>query len=356
MPKRLPVVESRVAVYDAIPERPHEWGRDGLPQLVDGAGRTYRYLRLSVTDRCDLACIYCMPPSGEQEHALRNELLTFEELARVVQLLARMGIRRVRFTGGEPLVRKDFVGLVELIARTTHVRELALTTNAMRLAALAQPLHRAGLRAVNVSLDSLDPERFARLTRGGDLAQVIAGIDAALELGWNVKINIVALRGETDDEAPRIVDWAWARGITPRFIELMPLGEGALLDPSMRVTAAEIQHRLGDRIGASVDAERDRGPATYLGNPARRVGFITPLSHEFCDTCNRVRITAQGDIRACLASRRALSLRDCMRAGGDDAELAWLLWTAVRGKAPGHAFLDPRETEHTQVGMSLIGG
>lgn len=351
MGKRLPVVESRVAVYDEPDARPPGWGKE-LPQLRDPSGRVYRYLRLSVTDRCDLACIYCMPPGGESEHALRKELLTFEELARVVDVLARMGIQRVRFTGGEPLVRKDFVRLVELV----DVPELALTTNAMRLAELAGPLHDAGLRAVNVSLDSLDPDRFARLTRGGDLGQVIAGIDAALELGWTVKLNVVALRGETDEEAPRIVDWAWARGVTPRFIELMPLGEGALLDPSMRVSAAEIQERLGDRIGVPSASDAVRGPATYFERAGRRVGFITPMSHEFCGTCNRVRVTAQGDIRACLASRRASSLRDCMRAGGDDRDLAWMLWSAVQGKAPGHAFLDPQETEHTRVGMSLIGG
>lgn len=356
MGKRLPVVESRVAVYDEAIERPSGWGRDGLPQLVDTAGRVYRYLRLSVTDRCDLACVYCMPPSGEDEHALRKELLTFEELARVVRVLSHMGIRRVRFTGGEPLVRKDFVRLVQLVSDTTDVRELALTSNATRLDLLAKRLHDAGLRAVNVSLDSLDPERFARLTRGGDLDRVIAGIDAAIALGWKVKLNVVALRGETDDEAARIVDWAWARGITPRFIELMPLGEGALLDPKMRVEAAEIRARLGDRVGAPVESEADRGPATYLEGSGGRVGFITPLSHEFCASCNRVRVTAQGDIRACLASRRAFSLRDCMRGGGDDRDLAWMLWTAVRGKAPGHAFLDPTEDEHTRVGMSLIGG
>ncbi len=353
---RLPVLESRIAVYEDAEQRPAEWGRESLPQLVDTAGRTYRYLRLSVTDRCDLACVYCMPPSGEEEHALRKELLTFEELARVVRVLSRMGIRRVRFTGGEPLVRKDFVRLVQLVSETTDVKQLALTTNAMRLAPLAKPLHDAGLRAVNVSLDSLDPERFARLTRGGDLERVIAGIDAALTLGWTVKLNVVALRGETDEEAADIVDWAWARGITPRFIELMPLGEGALLDPSMRVEASEIQQRLGSRIGLATDSEADRGPATYLEKDGKRVGFITPLSHEFCATCNRVRVTAQGDIRACLASRRALSLRDCMRSGGDDRDLGWMLWTAVRGKAAGHAFLDPDETEHTRVGMSLIGG
>ena len=356
MGKRLPVVESRVAVYDDAIERPRGWGNDGLPQLVDGAGRVYRYLRLSVTDRCDLACVYCMPPSGEEEHALRKELLTFEELARVVRVLGRMGIRRVRFTGGEPLVRKDFVRLVRLVRETTDVRELALTTNAMRLAALAPQLHEAGLRAVNVSLDSLDPERFARLTRGGDLEQVVAGIDAALALGWTVKLNVVALRGETDHEAAAIVDWAWARGITPRFIELMPLGEGALLDPELRVEASEIQKLLGDRVSGPVASEADRGPATYLEGERGRVGFITPLSNEFCATCNRVRVTARGDIRACLASRRASSLRDCMRSGGDDRDLGWMLWSAVRGKAPGHAFLDAEATEHEHVGMSLIGG
>ncbi|MEM1418839.1 MAG: GTP 3',8-cyclase MoaA, partial [Myxococcota bacterium] len=344
---------SRMAVYADFPARAEGFGADGLPPLTDARGRAYRYLRLSVTDRCDLACVYCMPPGGEEEHAVRKELLSFEEAARVVQVFAAQGIRRVRFTGGEPLVRKDVVRLVELVHRRTPVEELVMTTNATRLAELARPLRNAGLSGVNVSLDSLDADRFRELTRGGDLKRVLAGIHAALDVGMEVKINTVLMRGRTDDEALRLVDWAWDLGATPRFIELMPLGEGAKLPASTRMSADDVIALFGDRLEDGYDERAEhRGPARYLRSKAGRgrVGFITPLSNEFCGSCNRVRVTARGDIRACLASRRALSLRDVMRAGGDDRDLAWAMHWALGAKDEGHFFLDPAEREHESVG------
>ncbi len=363
MPRVLPVisdVDSRVAVYDSLPPRSSGWGDDGFPLLADAQGRRYTYLRLSVTDRCDLACVYCMPPGGELEHSVRKELLSFEEAARLVRVFATMGIRRVRFTGGEPLVRKDVVALVDLVRRTTPVETLVMTTNATRLEELAAPLRDAGLVGVNVSLDSLDAERFAALTRGGDLRKVLSGIEAALAVGLEVKLNVVPVRGRNDDELGAIVDWCWARGITPRFIELMPLGEGAKLGSSARIDSGDVLRLLGDRVaGELLGARADHGPARYrhaADGSGRRVGFITPLSHEFCGTCNRVRITARGDVRACLASRRAISLRDVMRASPDDRELAWAVWWALAAKDEGHRFLDAAEREHESVGMSLIGG
>jgi len=363
VPRALPVLRdaaSRVAVYDVLPPRPSGWGDERLPPLADAQGRRYTYLRLSVTDRCDLACVYCMPPGGEVEHSVRREMLSFEEAARLVRVLAAMGIRRVRLTGGEPLVRKDVVALVALIRRSTPVDALVMTTNATRLAELAAPLREAGLTGVNVSLDSLDPERFATLTRGGDLTRVLAGIEAALAVGLEVKLNVVPVRGYNDDELGAIVDWCWERGVTPRFIELMPLGEGAKLGSGARIGSAEVLRRLGERVaGGLMDARADHGPARYRGaadGSERRVGFIAPLSQEFCGTCNRVRITARGDVRACLASRRAISLRDVMRSSDDDRELAWAAWWALSGKDEGHRFLDAAEREHESVGMSLIGG
>lgn len=349
-----------MAVYEALPPVPGGFARDGLPALRDAKGRAYDYLRLSVTDRCDLACIYCMPASGEDEHAVRTELLSFEEAARLVGVFAKMGVSRVRFTGGEPLVRRDIVRLIDLVRRTTGLTRIALTTNAMRLTELARPLADAGLTSVNISLDSLDPERFAEVTRGGDLARVCSGIHAALDAGMDVKLNTVLLRGKTDIEAERIVDYAFSIGVTPRFIELMPLGEGAKLPADMRVPASEVIARLGARLSAAKsDREAAHGPATYLeasDGSGRRVGFITPLSDEFCGTCNRVRVTARGDVRACLASRRATSLRDVMREGGDDRALAHAIIWSLGGKADGHFFLDPDVHEHDNVGMSLIGG
>ena len=355
---RLPLVQSRAAVYEEWPPRPDDF--ESIPLLRDQRGRRYTYLRLSVTDRCDLACIYCMPPGGEDDHALRRELLTFEEAARLVSVFSAAGIRRVRFTGGEPLVRKDIVRLVELVHRRTEVEQLVMTTNATRLAELARPLREAGLHGVNISIDTLDGERFETITRGGDLGLVLAGIHAALEVGLELKLNTVPLFGRNDDELERIVDFAWSIGATPRFIELMPLGEGAKLPATTRMTQADVFSRLGSRLTEESSHEVDgHGPARYLRSSdgsGRRVGFITPISSDFCNTCNRVRVTARGDIRACLASRRAVSLRDIMRAGGNDLDLAWAMTWSLSGKANGHYFADPSADEHEHVGMSLIGG
>jgi len=344
-----------MATYQSLPPRPA--GFEGAPTLVDRRGRRYRYLRLSVTDRCDLACRYCMPPGGEVEHAVRRELLSFEEAARVACLFASMGVERIRFTGGEPLVRRDVVRLVELVRRQTGIERLAMTTNATRLAELARPLWAAGLRAVNVSLDTLDPERFESLTRGGSLERVLAGVHAALDAGFEVKLNVVPLGGVNDDDLGALVDWAWSVGITPRFIELMPLGEGAKLEHA-RMTADDVRARLGDRLVAeeSEAGAADHGPARYVAGAGGRVGFITPWSDEFCASCNRVRVNARGDIRACLADRRAVSLRDLMRAGASDSDLAWAVHWSLGVKSEGHAFTSAFEDEHERVGMSLIGG
>jgi len=356
--RRLPTLQSRSAVYEDWPARPDDF--NAIPLLRDARNRQYTYLRLSVTDRCDLACVYCMPPSGEDEHAIRRDLLTFEEAARLVSVFAAAGIRRVRLTGGEPLVRKDIVRLVDLVHRRTEVEQLVMTTNATRLSELARPLRDAGLYGVNVSIDTLDAARFKELTRGGDLGRVLAGIHAAVDVGLEVKLNTVPLRGRNEGELQRIVEFAWSLGATPRFIELMPLGEGAKLPQDMRMNAADVLEELGDCLSdeASVGVE-GQGPARYLtarDGSGHRVGFITPMSDEFCDSCNRVRVTAKGDIRACLASRRAISLRNIIRAGGSDLDLAWAMVWSLSGKDRGHQFLEPDADEHESVGMSLIGG
>lgn len=350
-----------MARHEAVPPRPEGFGTTGLPPLTDGRGRVYTYLRLSLTDRCNLACVYCMPPGGELEHALRPELLSFEEAVRLVRVFADGGVRRVRFTGGEPLVRRDAVRLVEMVRRSTSVGELVMTTNAVRLPELARPLADAGLNGVNVSLDSLDPDRFREITRGGALASVLAGIHAAIDAELEVKLNIVALGGVNDDEVGPLVDWAWDLGITPRFIELMPIGEAAALPSARFLSAARIIETLGDRLetGGERTSEAGRGPARYLhasDGSGRRVGFITAVSDDFCDTCNRVRVNAMGDLRACLADRRAVSLRDAMRTGASDVDLAWAIHWALGTKDAGHAFGDAGVDEHARVGMSLIGG
>ncbi|MEZ4325632.1 MAG: GTP 3',8-cyclase MoaA [Polyangiales bacterium] len=373
--KRLPVLSSRMATYDALasyPPTPARFGDAGLPPLSDGQGRRYTYARISLTDRCDMACVYCMPPGGEEEHALRDELMSFEEVARLVRVLSEMGVTRVRFTGGEPLVRKDIVRLVALAHAEAPSVELVMTTNAGRLAELAGPLADAGLRGVNVSIDSLDATRFAEITRGGSLPAVLAGMNAARAAGLTLKTNTIPMRGVNDDELRALVEHSWSLGGTPRFIELMPLGEGAKLPSTLRMTRADVEQVLGDLLSQDallVATGADRGPARYVRAASatppnapkrsvheRRVGFITPLSSTFCDSCNRIRVTARGDLRGCLASRSALSLRDILRAGGTDADIAWALGHALGRKHDGHGFLDPNEAEHHHVGMSLIGG
>jgi len=349
-----------MARHEAVPRRPEGFGEPRVPALTDGRGRVYTYLRLSLTDRCNLACVYCMPPGGEAEHALRPELLSFEEAVRLVSVFVDGGVRRVRFTGGEPLVRRDAVRLVEMVRRSCPVDELVMTTNAVRLAELARPLADAGLDGVNVSIDSLDPDRFREITRGGELAPVLAGTHAAIEAGLEVKLNVVALGGVNDDELGRLVDWAWEIGATPRFIELMPIGEGAALPAERFLGAGRIIELLGARLAAGEKvADTGRGPARYLraaDGSGRRVGFITAVSDEFCESCNRVRVSAKGDLRACLADRRAVSLRDLMREGATDLDLAWAIRWALGTKDAGHAFDDGAVDEHEHVGMSLIGG
>lgn len=345
---------SRRSRFDVLPPVPGDF----TPQpLQDSQGRVYRYVRFSLTDHCDMACVYCMPQGGELEHGLRPELLTEEEILRLARIMQPLGVRRVRLTGGEPLLRKGLPSLIRGL-RDLGIDDVFLTTNGSRLQALARPLQEAGLRGVNVSIDSLVHARFAEITRGAQLDQVLAGIEEARQAGLVVKTNSVVLRGKNDDELESLVRWAWARSITPRFIELMPLGEGAKLPSAMFVPRTEMQRALAHLLQEGSHIDEGAGPARYWRSldGAQKVGFITSVSEEFCASCNRFRLTAVGEIRACLASRRALSLRDLMREGSDDRTLAWALHWSLLGKARGHAFTDPEESEHAHVGMSLIGG
>ena len=367
--RSLQVVDARNPV--ALPPTPQSFSEAPLPpQLLDERGRKYRYLRMSIIDRCDFACVYCMPHGGEEDHALRREMLSFEETARIVKVFSAMGIERVRLTGGEPLVRKNVVDLVRQIRATSPTVEIAMTSNASRLAELAAPLKKAGLGSINISVDSLEPERFRRLTRGGDLDRVLRGIHAALDAGLELKFNTVAIRGENDHEFASIVDFAWERGITPRFIELMPIGEGARLPFGAFIPASEIAAKLGPRVRFELESSTGpTGPARYAcaqsGNLQRKVGFITAISESFCADCNRVRITSSGDIRACIASRQAVSLRDVLRDDRftssqtrhqQDSALAWAVHWALRSKEAGHFFLETERGDHHQVAMSAIGG
>jgi len=339
---------------------PAGFAPDGrLPALTDQAGRQYRYLRLSVTDRCNMACVYCMPPTGEDDHALRRDVLSFEQIARLTRVFSQMGIRRVRFTGGEPLIRKHVVDLVAAVRAESQLDAMWLTTNGTRLGDLAAPLRAAGLTGVNVSIDSLDPDRFRRLTRGAELAPVLAGIDAARRVGLQVKLNTVALRGQNEDEFGALVDFAWDMGAIPRFIELMPLGEGAAILDAHHLPTSTILARLDGRV-TGTEGERDpaAGPAHYhtaADGSGRKVGIIGAISDKFCESCNRIRLTSRGEILGCIASRTAMPLKPLMEDGQSDAQIGWAVHVALQSKRAGHEFALSSGERHGR-GMSLVGG
>ncbi len=306
--------------------------------LVDRFGRTHTYMRISVTDRCNYRCVYCMPPEG-MTWLPRADLLTYEEVGRLVGVFASMGIRKVRITGGEPTVRADITHLIESIARHPGIEDLAMTTNGHTLERLAGRLHAAGLRRVNVSLDTLNAEAFARLTRGGDLARVLRGIDTALAVGLTpIKINCVVMRGENDEEVPAMVDWfgRHAGNVELRFIEYMPFGDRRHLS----VPSAELRARIGARFTLRQGPARTStdGPAIRwdVVETGLRLGFISPLSEHFCATCNRVRLMCDGHLRTCLAHDNTPSLRDIVRSGATDDEIAAAIRAMVHQKPDGH--------------------
>ena len=334
-------VRARVAlpVVDAGPPAGFDAGSD---PLRDRFARSIRYLRVSVTDRCNYACTYCVPEDGVA-HKLREALCTFEELERIVGVFAGLGVRRLRLTGGEPTVRAGFVDLVARLRRVPGIDEVVITTNGHRLPELAGPLAAAGLAGANVSIDTLDAARFAELTGGGDLARVIAGIDAARAAGLEVKLNAVALAGVNDGEIAALCDFAWQRGIVMRFIEHMPLSSGALFEPARELGAAQIRAAVTAAFGPLEPTTHDRiaGPARYwrlAATPHREVGIISAMTEHFCGDCNRVRLTADGQLHACLGHDDAVSLRDVVRGGGGDDDLRRAIAWSVQGKREGHAF------------------
>jgi len=330
--------------------------------LLDGFARRIRYLRVSVTDRCNYRCSYCMPEDlGEQlAFAPRSAVLTFEELERVISVFARLGVRKVRLTGGEPTVRRGIVDLVRRIARIPGISQVVMTTNGHLLDGLAGPLAAAGISAVNVSLDTLDPARFQALTGRGDLARVLAGIDAAVAAGLRVKTNAVALRGINDGELVALCEAAWQRGAVPRFIEHMPMSEGQLYAADAELTSAQIRTTLERALGplqARAHAGADPGPARYWSVAAtgRELGIISAMTDHFCDDCNRLRLTATGALHACLGHDDAISLREVIRAGGSDDDLVGAIAAAVTGKRAGHVFQRSGEGAPTKH-MIGIGG
>jgi GTP 3',8-cyclase len=321
-----------------------------VDSIVDGFARQVRYLRISVTDRCNYRCTYCMPESlVEHMHFQpRAAVLTFE-------VFARMGVRKIRLTGGEPTVRHGIVDLVRRIAAVPGIEQVVMTTNGHLLADLAQPLAAAGLVAANVSVDTLDPAKFREVTGRGDLSRVLAGIDAAVAAGLRVKTNAVALRGVNEDELVALCEDAWRRGATPRFIEHMPMSDGDIYDASRGLSAADIRGAIEAAHGTLTPATtgKDAGPARYWRVPSGgEVGIISAMTEHFCDDCNRLRLTATGDLHACLGHDDATSLRDLVRAGASDDDLVRAITNAVAGKRAGHAFAQAPPSKH----MIGIGG
>jgi cyclic pyranopterin phosphate synthase len=313
--------------------------------LVDGFSRRVSYVRISLTDRCNYRCQYCMPEEGV-ELVPRSDVLTFEEIERIVRALHGVGVRRVRLTGGEPTVRKD---LVELVARLSALGldDLAMTTNGQRLAELAAPLRAAGLDRLNVSVDTLDAAKFRHITRRGDLGAVLDGIEAARAAGFRgTKINAVVMGGVNDDDIAPLCAWAWPRELVPRFIEFMPMSDGALFVPGEFFPAASIRARIAAAFGVLTPDEGvglpGVGPARYWrAADGGRVGIIAAVSEPFCETCNRVRLSAVGRLHTCLAvdcDGGDGDLRGPLRAGCSDAELLDCVRAAVEQKRAGHNF------------------
>jgi len=327
-----------------------------LPLLPPSAASVSpRSVRLSVTDRCDLACVYCRP---HRHDGYLEKRLDLEAWVAMVGGLVRAGVRRVRLTGGEPLLHKDIVEVVRALAKLP-IDDIALTTNATRLKALARPLREAGLQRINVSLDSLDPPRFHRMTRGGSLATVLEGIEAATEAGFtSMKLNAVVLRGENDAELTALTRWSWERGITPRFLEVMAIGEGAKMMDRV-VPWREMRSALAELIEDGEPArEADRGPARYLRarlDPGKRVGFISGTSETYCKGCDRLRVASDGVLRPCLATEDGVPAGSAARAGDSDAVAAAAL-RAWQMKPDGDVFKGCTEESAARVSIRAIGG
>jgi cyclic pyranopterin phosphate synthase len=338
-------------------------------KLRDNFSRVIDYLRISITDRCNLRCIYCMPDAGVLpiEH---KEILSYEEILRVVRVAAALGVKKVRITGGEPLARKNVTYLVASLREIPGIEDLTLTTNGVLLGKYAGELADAGLNRVNISLDSLRPERYREITRGGDIASVLKGIEAAEQAGLlPVKINMVPIRDLNDDEIEDFAGMTLRSSRQVRFIEFMPIGAGDLWNRERYISTDEIKMRV-EKMGTLVAVKQRRdGPARYyrIGNAPGVIGFISALTHHFCGDCNRLRITSDGKLRPCLFSETEIDLKPALRGGSPDEEIERLLRLAIEVKPEGHTINNRAEVhggEHCSGNslprslkpMSRIGG
>ncbi|MEO1524732.1 MAG: GTP 3',8-cyclase MoaA [Planctomycetota bacterium] len=326
--------------------------------LIDRFGRLHTSLRVSVTDRCNLRCFYCMPEHGA-EFEPREALLTFEETSRIVRLLVdHCGVQDVRLTGGEPLVRKDLPNLVSMLSEIPGLEDLSLTTNGVLLTEHAEALRAAGLKRLNISIDTLDEATFQKIARRKGISQVVAGIDAAIECGFDsIKLNTTAVKGVVESEIVSLVGFAIDRGVQIRFIEFMPLDTDRAWQDASVLSGADIRKIIESNFGAMepVDGPTSQPARDFVLAGGHRIGLITSVTEPFCQACNRIRLTADGAIRNCLFSNNEYSVRDPMRAGASDDELLNVFRTAVAAKAAGHG-IDEEGFEPPSRPMYSIGG
>ncbi len=333
----------------------------GQSPMIDPFGRTITYLRVSVTDRCDFRCVYCM--AENMTFLPKKDLLTLEELDRICSAFIAKGVRKLRLTGGEPLVRRNIMWLIRSLSRhldSGTLDEITLTTNGSQLTRFAHELADAGVRRVNISLDTLDPEKFQNVTRWGRMEQVMSGIDAAQDAGLHVKINTVALKDVNEHELEEMLRWAHGRGMDLTLIETMPLGDidGDRTDQYLPLST--VRARLAEKFTLEDIPYKTGGPARYVQVPETggRLGFITPLTHNFCESCNRVRLTCTGTLYMCLGQEDAADLRAPLRASEGNEQLNAAIDEAISRKPKGHDFVIDRRQSQPAVGrhMSVTGG
>jgi GTP 3',8-cyclase len=330
-------------------------------QLVDPFARAITYLRVSVTDRCDFRCVYCM--AENMTFLPKADLLSLEELDRLCSAFIAKGVRKLRLTGGEPLVRRGIMTLVGALSRhlkSGDLDELTLTTNGSQLPKYARELADLGVKRINVSLDTLDPDKFRAITRWGELDKVVAGIDAAQAAGLKIKINAVALKGVNEDEFPKLIEWAHGRGMELTLIEVMPLGDVGEGRLEQYLPLSMVRARLAERFTLDEIDYRTGGPARYVrvAETGGRLGFITPLTHNFCESCNRVRITCTGTLYMCLGQEDAADLRTPLRASESNALLDTAIEDAIARKPKGHDFIIDRRHQRPALArhMNVTGG
>jgi cyclic pyranopterin phosphate synthase len=326
--------------------------------LQDGFGRQIDYLRMSVTDRCDFRCVYCMAKT--MTFLPRQQVLTLEELQRLATLFVGMGVRKIRLTGGEPLIRPGIVDLCRNIAALPGLRELVMTSNGSQLGRLARPLVEAGVKRMNISLDSLDPQKFRAITRIGDLDQVLNGIESARDAGFErIKLNCVVMKGRNFDEVPALVQYAIDQRIDISFIEEMPLGDVGRSRGESFCSSEEVRTEIARHHRLLDSTENSGGPARYVRleqHPETRIGFISPNSHNFCGTCNRVRMTVEGKLLLCLGQDDALDLRGLLRRYPlDDQPVINAVQKALRGKPLRHDFTPQGDVQIVRF-MNMSGG